>query len=290
MALEEIPLPEPAPVEPTPEAAPPVEVEPVEAPAEPEALPLLLGDRELKLRADAVKALAEDMGFDNPAAVLNQLRAGAEAAEIYKEARNLYRRARTPQYEAPQPGPPPQRDAYGPVPQRPAYQPVAEDDPIALVRDMHAQMQQLRDQQAQLLQFTQEQVQQTQIARQREEQKLVREAQQSYQGFAKELRDRGVPEHRIPDMDYLLEEAEGMGMFQSDLPIGEIYRRTHRMLYADQLAEQKAQSAIQQMRNPKATVTVPGPRPVAPPAPQPNDILSTMSARDAINLLPRAGS
>lgn len=287
MAPEEIQLPEPAPVEPTPEPVPPVEV-PVEPPPEPEALPLRIGDREIPLDAAAVARIAEQMGFDNPAAVLNQLRAGAEAADLYKEARNYYRKARSaPQYE-PQPAPQ-QRDAYGPVPQR-QYQPPADDDPIALVRDMHNQMAQLREQQAQLLQFTQQQVEQTLVARQREEQKLVREAQHSYTDFAKELRDRGVPEHRIPEMDYLLEEAEGMGMFQSDLPIAEIYRRTHRMLYADQLAEQQAQRAVQGMRNPKATVTVPGPRPAAPPAPQPNDILSTMSTRDAISLLPRAGS
>jgi len=284
---EEIQLPE-EPVAPPAEPAAPVEIAP-EVPAEPEALPLRLGDREIQLDASAVSRLAEQMGFDNPAAVLNQLRAGAEAAEIYKEARNLYRKARTPAAPAyeppqpPQPGPPPRVDAYG---QPRQYAPPPVDDPIELVRDMHQQMAELRRQQDQMFQFTQKQAEQAMWSRQQEEHKLVREAQTSYNQFAKELQEKGVPDHRIPDMDYLLEEAESMGMFQSDLPIGEIYRRTHRMLYADQLAEQRAQAAVQEMRKPTARVVVPGPRPATPAAPQPNDALSGMSMRDSLDFLP----
>lgn len=288
---DEIQLPE-EPVAPQVEAEAPVEAPP-EVQPEPESLPLRIGDREIQLDAGAVARLAEQMGFDNPAAVLNQLRAGHDATDIYKEARNLYRRARQPQQFEPAPQEPPQRpgysqqrDAYGSVPQR-QYQPPAQDDPIAVLNDMHQQMAEMRQQQQQLLQYTQAQIEQQSYAARREQAKLENEAKSAYNAFSKELQSKGLPEHKIPDMEYLLEEAESMGMFQSDLSVGEMYKRVHRMLYADQLAEAQAQRAVSDMRKPTARVTVPGPRPATPAAPpNPSDALSGMTARDALDFLP----
>lgn len=274
------------PVAPQPETTP----EPVV-----ETIPFKVRGEERQLRSDAVRALAEDLGYDDPQAVVNQLQMAKDAADVYRQARELYKRSRTP--EAPEPQYQPQQPQYQPPQsQQPRYAPQpAEEDPVALVRDIHGQVQQLAEMQRQMYEATQAQLQAQAYQRQREEAKLIREAQSTYQQFASELKQRGTPDHRVPDMEYLLEEAESMGMFNTDLPINEIYRRTYRMLYADDLAQQAASEATQKLRNPKATVVVPGARSAAPaPAPPGNTIagmeaqLGGLTMADIIDSLPKA--
>lgn len=289
MAPEEIQLPEQpvepqpvdeTPVEPTPEPEPQIEVLPYRS---------LKGD-ERQLRADALKMLAEDLGYDNPAAILNQLRNGEETQEIWREQRRTARhyQPEQPQY---QPQPEIRRDAYGqPQQQRYAQQPQQDpDDPIETLRQIAARTAALDERQARIDAFIQQQIEEKQAQRQQAALKLWEDTDNAYGELVQRLRAEGVPPSEIPARDYLLQEADRMGWFRPDGPSPNVMLdRTYRMLFSEDIAHREAQKAVQKMRNPKAQVVVPGPKPVAPPAPQnANDVLQGMNARDAINLLPR---
>lgn len=265
---------------------------PVEAPAEEaaiETLPYRVKDQERQLRADALQALAEDLGYDNPAAVINQLRNGQEAAEIYREAREMFKRSRAQQAQ-------PQPDAYyqeqearraqqyqAPR-QQPQYrQPEAEaDDPLALIRAMNARLAEVDQRTAEVSQFVQWQRQQAERDFYEREQALRQEANTEYAKFASELKKAGVPEHKIPDREYLLEEAESMGMFGGRLPVGDIYRRTYKMIYGDDIAQDAVRVQMAKLRDPRARVAVPtGPASTPAPRQQANPI-DAMTLKDIL--------
>lgn len=273
--------------------APPAEPE---TPPEPqvETIPFKVRGEERQLRADAVRLLAEDLGYDDPQAVVNQLQMAKDAAEVYRQARDLYKRSRAPQQQSDEPQYQPQPQYQPPEPQyRPPQQ--AEDDPVALVRAIHAEMRQVAEQQRQMYEAMQYQQQQTAFALQQQAVKLMREEEKAYHGFVAELRKDGVPDYRIPEREMILEEAESMGLFNSGLTPEELYRRTYRMLYADDIAERAAAQALQKARSPKATVVVPGARAAAPPPPPAANTIAGMEAQlggmkmsDIIDSIPHA--
>lgn len=267
---------------------PPQPVEPQPAPAEPagevptvDTLTLRIRDQDHQLRSEALQAVAEDLGLDNPAAVLNLLRGGAEAAEVYREAREMYRRAnRTPQPQTPPVEERWQQHVKREQPQQ--YQRGPEttgDDPLELIRAMNSKLQEVAQRQEQVAEYMERQTQQALFERQQREQEFYREANSEYKKFADELRKVHTPEHRIPDMNYLLEEAEQMGMFGGRLPVGELYRRTYRMLYGEDIAQDAAANALQQARSPKARVTVSTGKQVTPPQPPAPNSIAGMEAQ-----------
>jgi len=261
---------------------------PVEAPQEPqeeEVLPLRIKDQEYQLPMSAISAIAERMGFENPAAVLNQLRNGAEAAEIYREAREALRKANAQQRQ-------PQPDAYYQQqeaqrvqqqyrqPQPPQYrQEEPADDPLALIRAMNARLQDMDQRTAQMAEYVEWQRNQAIRDFQNRQQSLEREVKTEYGKLAEELRKKNTPDWKIPDMESLLTEAESMGMFGGALPPGEIVRRTYKMLYGDDIAQEAAAAALQAARSPKARVTVSTGKQTPPPAaPAPNSIEAMQAA------------
>jgi hypothetical protein len=252
-------MPEQAPVEPTPEA-PPVEEPPQEAA---EFVPYRRSDgTELQLPFAESETLAKALGYENAAALVNQLRNGEEAQGIYREAREYYRRAnRTPRAEPEYQEPQRQQPRYQPPPQQ--YRQPADEDPLALLRETREQTALL----AQQFQAWQESQQQQAAAQWQERaSNLVEEADREYQKFASELKAKGIPDWKIPERDRLLDEADEMGMFQSKLSVAEIYKRIHKMNYADDYANAKVQQTMERQREAKAKVPVAGARP-APQAP-----------------------
>lgn len=228
-----------------------------------ETVPYRVGDQEVPLPLSALQQIAERIGYDNAAAVVNQLRNGAEAQEIIKQARTIYQNARqrSQQYAQPQQPPVDQRWQQHLAAQQQRQQPQDPDDPLQMLSEMRAEIRQLREQQ----------MAREQMAYQRETQKLEREANTEYAKFKSELLSRKIPEWKIPDRDYLLAEAEMLGMFHGDTSIGEMYRNVYKMMNADALIESAASNAVQshveRLRDPRAKVTVPVARP-APAQPQ----------------------
>lgn len=291
MAPEEIQLPE-EPVAPEPVAEAPAPEITAEPEPQIEVLPYrsLKGD-ERQLRADALRMLAEDLGYDNPAAILNQLRNGEETQEVWREQRRSARQYQPeqPQYQ-PQQYQEPRRDAYGQPAQRYAQpQQPDPDDPIETLRQIAARTAALDERQARIDAFIQQQIEEKQAQRQNAAMKLWEETDNAYAELVQRLRAEGVSASEIPARDFLLQEADRMGWFRPDGPTPNVMLdRTYRMLFSEDIARREANRAVQKMRSPKAQVVVPGPKPVAPPAPQnANDVLQGMNARDAINLLPR---
>lgn len=276
-----------APVEPQP-----VAVDPAPPVAEPEAaqeeyVPYRVGEQEVPLPLSAVQAIADSLtaaglnGYDNPASILNQLRNGGEAQELIKQARSIYQQARQrPQYE-----PPPVDERWNqhlqqqgqyrqPPPQR---QPVDDEDPVGLLR-------QIREDQAAFRQYIQYQEAEKAQNAQRQLQQLDRQANVEYEKFKSELVAKKVPDWKIPDRDYLLREAEMVGMFHGETQIGDMYRNVWKMLNADYLAENAASNAVQshveRMRDPRSRVTVPVSRPAPPPAQKPGSEIDGLKIGD----------
>jgi hypothetical protein len=258
------------PVEPIPPVAEP------EQPVEEEFVPYRRGDQEIPLPLEAARQIAEALGYDNPAAIINQLRNGEEAQEIMRQARTIYQQAR----QRAQSAPPQQveqrwqQHVQHQQRQQPQQQPQDELDPIGLLSEMRQEIRQMRA----------EQQQREQYETQRNLVNLDREATREYQKFSSELKKQGVPEWKIPDRDYLLGEAEMLGLFHGDVGVGEMYRSVWKLANADAMIHNAAQSAVQshveKLRDPKARVSVPVSRPAPAAAPAPASTLDSMTLRD----------
>lgn len=256
----------------------------VEAPVEeqaPETIPYRGRDAEYQIPAAEAAAVAAAIGFDNPAALINKLRMADEADAIYRESREALKRAHR-QSQAP-----PLQDAYyqeqearrtqqyRPPNVQNQYRPHdgAQDDPLELIRAMRDEMQQVRAQTASMAEYVEYQRQQAIRDFQQRQQSLEREVRTEYGKLTDELRKKNTPDWKIPDMESLLTEAEQMGMFGGSLPPGEIVRRTYRMVYGEDIAQEAAAAALQAARSPKARVTVSTGKQVQPAAPpSPNSI------------------
>lgn len=270
------------PVEQPPQEAP---VETPEAPPELDTIPYRGRDGDFQIPVDAASAVAAALGFDNPAALINKLRMGDEADAIYRESREALRRAHQQRQQAPQP------DAFYQdqearraqqyrQPQRPQYQSQEEaaDDPLALIRAMNSRLLDMDQRTAQVTEYIEWQKQQNIRDYQARQQSLEREVRTEYGKLTDELRKKNTPDWKIPDMESLLSEAEQMGMFGGSLPPGEIVRRTYRMVYGDDIAQEAAASALQAARSPKARITVSTGKQSAPPAPPAANSISGMEA------------
>lgn len=245
----------------------PVEGLPV-APQE-EYVPYRHGDFEAELPLSAVQTIAEKLGYENAAAVINQLRNGAEAQEISQQARKIYQQARQLRQSQQYAQPPQVEQRWenhlaGQRPQQqPQYrQPPADDiDPIALLSEMRQEMRGMS-------QYIQQQEARTAAEMQRNVFKLEREANREYEKFSGELKKQGIPEWRVPTMEYLLGEAEMMGLYHGEMPVGEMYRSIYKMMNSDYIAEAAAKTAVQthvdRLRDPKARISVPVARPAPP--------------------------
>lgn len=249
---------------PTPEAPAP---EP-EQPESQEFVPYRYKDTEAQIPADAAAAVAAALGYDNPAALVNKLRMADEADEIYRDARRMYRASRAPQ------APPQQPDAYyqeqearRTQPRQPQYQAPPQDDPLEMLRAVHAKMQEVDQRTQAFSSYVEQQQQRDAWDRQQREQQFIQEAHTEYQKFVGDLKKNGVPAHKIPEQEYLLEEAEAMGMFGGRLPVGDIYRRTYKMVYGDDIAQEAVRHQMARLRDPKARVAVPS-APASQPTPQ----------------------
>jgi hypothetical protein len=265
------------PVEQPPQEAP---VETPEAPPELDTIPYRGRDGDFQIPVDAASAVAAALGFDNPAALINKLRMGDEADAIYRESREALRRAHQQRQQAP-----PQPDAYYQDQEarraqqyrqpRPQYQSPEEaaEDPLSLIRAMNSRLLDMDQRTAQVTEYIEWQKQQNIRDYQARQQSLEREVRTEYGKLTDELRKKNTPDWKIPDMESLLSEAEQMGMFGGSLPPGEIVRRTYRMVYGDDIAQEAAASALQAARSPKARITVSTGKQVTPPqAPAANTI------------------
>lgn len=240
------------------------------------------GDNERPIPAQALKAISEAMGWKNERAALNALQIAADAKDYYDEAKQLYQVAR----RQPQQYGEPTHQQYRPNPQQNGYQQQpqgeAEPDPIQMLRE-------IRQEQARFNEYVSLQQQREQAQLQSQAQALIRQTDDEYRKFASDLAARGVPKDRIPNKDTLLSEAEMMGMFESNLSVGDMYRRVYRMQYADDLVDFGIQSQMQRLRDPKAQVTVPAARqsPQAPPPAQtPEAILGNMTWGEGLQSIP----
>lgn len=267
-----------------------VPVEPtVEATVEeqgPETIPYRGRDGEYNIPADAAAIVAAAIGYDNPAALINKLRMADETDAIYRESREALRRAHR------QSQPQPQQDAYFQdqetrraqqyrQPQEPQYRqpdPARQDDPLEMIRSMREEMRQVREQGAAMAEYVEYQRQESIRNFQQRQQTLEREVRTEYGKLADELRKKNTPDWKIPDMESLLTEAEQMGMFGGSLPPGEIVRRTYRMVYGEDIAQEAAAAALQAARNPKARVTVSTGKQVQPAAPPAANSIEGMEA------------
>ena len=283
---------------------PPVET-PVEAPLEdapPETIPYRGKSGEYQLPADALTQLATAMGFDNPAAVVNKLRMADEADAIYRESRQALKMAHQARQQQPAPDPyyqaqEAQRQQQQQQYRQPQYRPQeeAQDDPLALIRAMNAQMAEMRQAQQSVNDYIEYQRQQAlqELYRKREE--LVNGVNHEYGRLVDDLKKKNAPEWKIPERDRLLWEAEQMGMYNSTLPPSEIISRTYKLLYGDDIAEAAVASALQAARSPRARVTVStGKQVQQAPAPAGNTIAGMEAAlgglhfRDIADNLPHA--
>lgn len=261
---------------------------PVEAPQEeiqPETIPYRGRDGEYQLPADAATQVAAALGFDNPAALVNKLRMADEADAIYRESREALKRAHRATQQ-------PQPDAYyqeqearraqqyRPPQQRPQYQSPEEaaDDPLAMIRAMNAGLAEMRQQQAGILEYVDWQRQQALAEYNQKRQNLERDVNTEYGKLVDELRKKNTPDWKIPDRDSLLWEAEQMGMFGGSLPPGEMVRRTYKMIYGDDIAQEAAATALQAARSPKARITVSTGKAATPPQAPPANSIAGMEA------------
>lgn len=254
-------------IDPTPPVAEPV--------VEEEFVPYRRGEQEIPLPLSAARQIAEALGYDNPAAIINQLRNGEEAQEIMRQARTIYQQAKQrAQYAQPQQPQVEQRWQQHVQQNQQRQTPPADIDPIEILTSMQQEIREMRSQQAQAQQHEYN----------RNLQKLEREANHEYGRFVSELKSKGVPEWKIPDRDYLLSEAEMLGMYHGDTAIGDMYRNVWKLNNSDFIAQSAATNAVQshveKLRDPKARVSVP----VSRPAPQPSapvaSPLDSMSIRD----------
>jgi len=270
------------------ESPEPVPAPPVEAPVEevqPETIPYRGRDGDFQLPAAEAAAVAAAMGFDNPAALVNKLRMADEADAIYRESREALRKAHQARQ---QPAP----DAYYQQqeaqrqyrqPQRPQYQPQApeQDDPLALIRAMSERLAEVDQRTAAVSEYVEWQRQEAIRSFQERQRGLEREVRTEYGKLADDLRKKGTPDWKIPDMESLLSEAESMGMFGGTLPPGDIVRRTYRMLYGDEIAQEAVKAQMNRLADKKVRVAVPASPSASPPPlrpPDPNSIAGMEAA------------
>lgn len=267
MPTESFELPEPV----QPEGAAPEapEVQPIEQalPEEPEqeTVRFKYRDEEIDLPADAVRVLAERFGYEKPEAIINQLQVARDAQTLYRQARDYYERARGQSQAPPQP---PVEERWSQHVQREQAHPRqdAEPDPISLLQNLDRRTQAFE-------QFIQEQRMQSAWQRQQQEEELVNSAMTEYEKFQKELKERGIPEYKIPDMNYLINEADRFGMLRSRVPIGDVYRNLHKMMFSEDYATAAVQKQMAKMREPTARRAVPsGPGATPPPRQSANPI------------------
>lgn len=263
--------------------APPVAEPEVEAP--PEFLPYRRPDgSELQLPGAESEAVARALGYDNAASLVNQLRNGEDAQQLYREAREYYRRANRPQRSDAEYQGMEQNRQRQHQPQRPQYQPPPqEDDPLQILRDIREENQALRSE----WQEWRAEVQRKEVAEyQKNAANLMRVVDTEYKSFVSELKAKGFTEERIPDKELLLEQAEDMGMFNSNLPIPEIYRRVHRMNNSEAYAQNAVAKQMQKMRDPKARMAVPAAQAPAQAAPKQGSDIDNIPWSEVLKNLP----
>jgi len=271
------------------EQAPPVQEQPQEAP--PEFIPYRRADgTEAQLPAAEAQRIVEALGYDNAAVLINKLSLADESDQVLREAKEYYRRAtrhQTPRTDAEYQGIEARRQ-QAPPQYRPPQQPQVEEDPVAIIRNIHEQQRELREQFQEFLQAQQQQRQAEQI---RQAQDLERQSVTEYNSFVADLKSRGVPDWKIPDKERLEEDAADLGLGYSRKSLGEIYRLAHKIQNPEFYTRAEVNKIMERQREPKAKVPVPASRPPATPPPKtggldgvtPTDLMAMLrdSARPA---------
>ena len=262
---------------------------PVEAPesileqpleAEPETIPFKHRREEIPLPAQALRDLAAAFGYEGPEAIVNQLQVARDAQTLYRQARDYYEQGGQRQQAPPPPPPVEQRWQQHVQREAPQYRPPAqgdaEPDPFALLQAMDRRTQKFE-------QYIDHQVQQSAWERQRQENELAYTATSEYDKFAKELKAQGFEEYKIPNMDYMIHMADRYGMLGSNVPIPEVYRDLHKIMFSDDYAALAVRKAAAKLRDPKARVPAVPAGPAATPAPrQQANALDGMTLKDLL--------
>jgi hypothetical protein len=260
--------------------APPAEPEP--QPETEEVIALRFKGEEHYVPKRLISELGQHLGADEYTSVM-RLQKAWDADRIYNESQrqreDFERReadynARMQALEAER------QQRYG-TPQRPAQQP-AEDDPIAILRSLREEFGSVKQawetERAQLKAALEEQYKIDQGA----------QIQAAYNQMVEKIKadPRGLP---VIPYEEIEREAIESGLAQNKrLSWNQVLERSYRNLAWDYVPRAVEKQTLENLRKPKATVTVPGGRsaPPAPKPPSPTDALAGMSLRDSIDLMP----
>lgn len=270
-------LPGEAPQEPQQAAQPQAEA-PQAPPPQDEVELLEIAGRQVP--ANVARQFAEALGEDpdnfvNRASLMyrynsDMSRQGRENAMLRAELAK-YRQMQ----EAPQA--PPQRAPQAPQPQ---YDP--NSDPVNFLAHTFQTRQEALERKFDAFIQAQQQTAQQQ-AMERESQVLS----QAYSSWAQAKKAQGFK--NIPSLEEMDQMAADLELGQTSLPYDKAFEVAWNVYYGDQVAQTAQKAAVDNLRNPKAKIVVPGATaPAPPPAPSSADQLSGLKWGDALDFLPES--
>ena len=261
-----------------------LEQQPVETPQpapEPEPYRFKYRGEEREVPREKVDGFAEVLGT-TPQGVINLLQRAREADRIYADRDRLAQeleaeRQRNRGYQPPAPQPYSQPQ----YPPTPAYTPPQDaPDPIAILQNLQRQVNEIKE-------LTMHERQQ--FMSQFKEQQEIREAQRIESIADQFLQDHNKGRKNPVSREEFLEEIQLSGLHMSPLPMERVFDRAWRLITYDEAAPAAQKQIMDQLRDPRAKVVVPGASNVTPTAPAPQGLegqFGDMKWGDMIQNLP----
>lgn len=266
------------------------------APEPPETVPFQYHGEERSITASHLDSLAAELGTSRDAALM-WLQQGKDYGRLVQENRQRERdladreaqvNAYLQQIEAHRTQA--NQNQYT-QPAQPTGLPQG-DDPIAMIRWQNEQMLRMQERQDS---FYRELAEERQRQREAEQQRWYSQqeqaAEEAYKQVATEWKTQ-YPKLPLPSFEDLAQEVVASGMAANPrMSYADGLRRAARNLLWDQAQQISARQAVEQMRSPKATVTLPGsgsaPRQApAKPKSEVEQVIDNMTMAEVGNLIP----
>lgn len=278
-----------------PEGEQPQQTEQQEAQPQPEApeyIPFKVRGQERQISASNLDALANELGANRDTALM-WLQSGKDygqhVSEYRQRERELAQReaqvnAYLQQIEQERQARTVPRQPTGP---QPAGVPTT-DDPMEILRWQAQQLlaiqQRVEDQQKA---FNEEREYFKQAMARHEEQRIEGEIVDTWQAFEKDLKAKNLP---VIPYEEIEREALMSGLAHNTrLPLKEVFQRAYRNLAWDDVQSNVEKTTMQKLRDPRATVTVPGGSAAPTPKPKGSEIeqaLGSMKMGEVIEFIP----